>query len=276
VKRESADLIELEVLRSREGPARPAPARPLRRASLRIVFVALAAAAATGIVLGILSRGGDETSSSPSSGHQQPRSSTGGSAAASCVAAVEWDGTMYVGTGVLRSRAKLGDSLGDGTVPPCDDMGGSDETGSRSVALSAFDGVPPDQALAESGHPSTVYVAPGWLSQIRHTPLHDLLYGADADIPYERTECQPGHTTTADVRARVRGGGGGGIRVTVLEPTTLPRENWIFPDARTAVTGGGATPRVDPGDVIQAKVLVCRHAGDPHFLKLVATELSLP
>ena len=247
-----------------------------RRARLRIAFVALAAAAATGIVFGILSRGGDATSSSSSSGHQQPRSSTGGSAAASCVAAIEWHGTMYVGTAVLRSPPKLGGSLGDGTVPPCDDTGGGDGTGSRSVALAAVDGVPPDQVVAKSGDPSTVYVAPGWLSQIRHTPLHDLLYGADADIPYERTECQPGHTTTANVRARVRAGGGGGITVTVLEPTSLPRENWIFPDARTAVTGGGTTPRVDPGDLIQAKVLVCRHAGDTHFLKLVATELSLP
>jgi hypothetical protein len=66
------------------------------------------------------------------------------------------------------------------------------------------------------------------------------------------------------------------LSVTLLEPTKLPHENWIFTDARTVITGGGTKPHVKVGDVLRAQVLVCRHAKDPHFLKLVATHLSLP
>jgi len=42
------------------------------------------------------------------------------------------------------------------------------------------------------------------------------------------------------------------------------------------VVGGGSPPRVEPGEIVRASVLVCRHADDPHFLKLVATRLWLP
>lgn len=195
------------------------------------------------------------------------------SAAASCAAAVEWQGATYFGTKV-NQPARLARDLGTGTRPACDDGGGS--TAASSVRLSAIAGVPREQALAIARDPSVVYVEPGYFTQIPHTSLHDLIFGAAATLPNERSECERGHTTTGDVRAVVRGASFGTMTVTLLDRTNLPRKNWIFPDARTIIMGGGSTPRVSVGDVIRARVLICRHANDAHFLKLVATRLELP
>ena len=261
------DLIGLDeltdLLRGREGPARPENHR--RRAGRRRILLAaaVAAAVAAGVVAAIVVPGG---------GHKPAQSKPRASSAAACAAAVEWHGTMYVGNRIKREVAR-GSSLGDGTLPSCSDGGGTSPA--QSVALFEIKGIPPEQAVGVAGEPNTAYLSPGWLSQIPGTPLHDLLYGGSATEPNERTECEPGHTTTAEVRARVRGGGEGGLTVTLLEPTSLPRANWIFPDAQTVVTGGGSPPRVEPGDVIRAEVLVCRHADDARFLKLVATRLWL-
>ncbi|MEK6275348.1 MAG: hypothetical protein AABM30_08420 [Actinomycetota bacterium] len=41
------------------------------------------------------------------------------------------------------------------------------------------------------------------------------------------------------------------------------------------VDGGGEPPHVSPGDIVRAQVLVCRKRDDPHFLKLVATRLTI-
>jgi hypothetical protein len=259
----SHDLISLEelaeALREREGPAKPE-----RRARSRRRRVAVAAALGAAVVVGIVAAlvvPNDKLPQSPLSG-----------GAAACAAAVEWNGTTYFG-GVVHGAVPRGRSLGKGTLPACGD--GGPIAPPEPVDVVAIEGVPPEQAVAVAGQPDAVYTAPGWLSQIPKTPLHDLLYSGDETKPNERTECEPGHTTTADVRARVERGAGGGISVTLLEPTTLPHENWIFPDARTVVTGGGTPPRVEPGAVIRAEVLVCRHEDDPHFLKLVATRIWL-
>jgi hypothetical protein len=207
------------------------------------------------------------------SSHHTKSARPSASAAASCVSAVEWQGATYFGTKV-NQPARLARDLGTGTRPACDDGGGS--TAASSVRLAAIAGVPPEQALAIARDPSVVYVEPSYFTQVPHTSLHDLIFGAEATMPNERSECERGHTTTADVRAVVRGAGFGTMTVTLLDPTNLPRKNWIFPDARTIIMGGGSTPRVTVGDVVRARVLVCRHANDSHFLKLVATHLELP
>ena len=120
-----------------------------------------------------------------------------------------------------------------------------------------------------------MYVEPGYFMQVPHTPLHDLIFGTAVAIPNERSDCDSNHMTTADVRAVVRGANSGTLAVTLLDPTSLPRKNYIFPDARTTIMGGGSTPHVAAGEVVRALVLVCRHSNDPHFLKLVATRLEL-
>ena len=195
------------------------------------------------------------------------------SSAAQCAAVVEWQGTTYFGTKVKR-EVRLAKLLGEGTIPPCNDGGGSGPE--HSVTLAAIEGVSSDQAVAVAGDPTTVYLDPGYFTQLPHTPLHDLIFGPGDSDPNERSECQRGHTTTADVRAVVRATSSGVLTVTLLAPKELPRDNWIFPDARTVVTGGSSTPHVSAGDVVRASVLVCQHPADPHFLKLVATRLTLP
>lgn len=261
------DLIKLDelvdLLRASEGPPRPAREHRLRRPRrLALVIGVLAIAAAVGIVIGIVSRGTrDETPSG-----------SGGSAA-SCIAAVEWQGTTYVGSELQRA-IPLGRSLGDGTIPACSDTPGSGGTPPRSVSIVAVAGLPSREAVAAAGDPSVLYVAPGYFPQLPKTGLHDLLYGRSANRPDERgNDCNG--AATAQVRATVQSANFGLLHVTLLDADNLPRENWIFPDAQTVIVGGGDEPHVRPGDVVRAQVLVCRHRNDPHFLKLVATRLSL-
>jgi hypothetical protein len=151
----------------------------------------------------------------------------GSSSAASCAAAVEWQGTTYFGTKVKR-EVRLGQSLGEGTLPSCGDGGGAEPE--RSVKLAAIEGVSSDQAVSVASDLSTVYVDPGYFMQLPNTPLHDLIFGPGSSEPNERSECQRGQTTAADVRAVVRAASSGVLTVTLLAPKELPRENWIFPD----------------------------------------------
>jgi hypothetical protein len=280
MNREADELIELDeladALRAREGSPRPQPVQGSNSALRRgMVIAVLAAAVVTGVAFAVFTRGGDRAPSS-SGAREQTLPSSGGSGSASCAAAVEWHGTTYIGSKV-QGPVKLAGSLGDGTFPPCNDTGGGGSgTTARSVPLVALEGLSSEDAVAVAGEPSTVYISPGSFPQVPHTALHDLVYGPSPAVPNERGECTSGHTSIADVRAVVRAASFGMLSVTLLEPTELPRENWIFPDARTVITGGGTKPHVQPGDVVQARVLVCRHANDPHFLKLVAIRLTLP
>ena len=145
----------------------------------------------------------------------------------------------------------------------------------HSVKVAGIEGVSSDQAVAVAGDPSTVYLDPGYFMQLPHTPLHDLIFGSSDSEPNERSECERGQTTTADIRGVIRAASFGMLTVTLSAPKELPHENWIFPDVHTVITGGGSTPHVLAGDIVRASVLVCRHAADPHFLKLVATRLTL-
>ncbi len=264
------DLIGIDelagLLHERAGPPRPLKRqrhrRPLRMA-LAIGLPAAAAVAAIAIAVASLRERDRE----------QKTSSSGGVTAAVCSAAVEWHGTTYLGNTLHRSIT-LGSSLGDGTIPGCIDSPGSSGTLARSVAIVAIAGLPPRQAVAVAGDPTHAYIAPGYFPQLPHTALHDLLYGPRTDVPDERgDDCNTAETT--EVRATVRGANFGFLHVTLLDSTDLPSENTIFPDARTVIEGGGAEPHVNPGDIVRAQVLVCRHPNDAHFLKLVATRLAI-
>jgi hypothetical protein len=166
MNREADDLIQLEelaeVLRVREGP--PTPRAHIRHSPRRRLAVAavLAAVAVTGIALAIVTRGGGEQAPSSSGGREQTLPSSSRSSAASCAAVVEWHGTRYLGTKV-KGPVKLGRSLGDGTIPPCNDTGGDNggTPAARSVPLVAGDRLSPDEVVAVAGDPSIVYISPG-------------------------------------------------------------------------------------------------------------------
>jgi hypothetical protein len=262
-----------DLFRAREGPRRPIREHRRRRPLRVALAIGLPIAAVAAIALGILGQRGREQklSSSPRSpaAREQKPSGSAGSAAASCIAAVEWQGTTYSGTR-LRRPALLGRSLGHGTIPPCGDMPGSSGT-STSVPLVAVADVPSREALAITGDPSTLYMAPGYFPQLPKTRLHDLLYGENSTLPDERGNDCSG-AKKREVRTTVRSAGFG-LYVTRLE-SALRRGNPIFVDASTVILDRGPEPHVSPGDVVRAEVLVCRHRNDPHFLKLVATRLS--
>jgi hypothetical protein len=266
---EPHDLIELDelagLLRDREGPAQPLRRQrlgPSRRLSLALgILLAIAAAAAIAI---FSERGGEG------------KPSSSGVIAGSCALAVEWQGTRYYG-GRANQLIALGGKLGKGTTPPCGDVvgpGAPPPGPPGSVTIVSIDGVSPRAAIATLGERTVYYLAPGYLPQVPNTALHDIVFGPHPNIPDERRgDCKGAEQT--EVKAKVRAANTLDIFVTLLDSPDLPRENTIFPEARTVIEGGGAEPHVSPGDVIRAQVLVCRHPDDPHFMKLVATRLFL-
>jgi Family of unknown function (DUF6281) len=236
-----------------------------RRPRVAAAIGLLAASAAVAIVIAVGSFG--------ERGREQKSSRSGGVTAASCAAAVEWQGTTYLGN-KLNQPATLGRGLGKGTIPSCSDTNQGTGTPAQTAAIVAIADLPPRQAIAIAGDPSHAYIAPGYFPELPHGALHDLLYGPRSDVPDERgNDCDNAMTT--EVRAAVRSANGGILFVTALDSPDLPTQITIFTDARTIIEGGGPEPHVTPGDRIRAQVLVCRHPNDLHFLKLVATRLAI-
>jgi uncharacterized protein DUF6281 len=83
---------------------------------------------------------------------------SGGGAAASCAMLVEYDGHNYLGTAV-EVKAVPGDSLGNGTIPPCNDTGGAGTTiPAEQVEVTEVEGVPPTIAIMLAGRTDVVLV----------------------------------------------------------------------------------------------------------------------
>ena len=259
------ELIELDeltvMLREREGPPHPLRRYPRPGGNRPAIAASLAAVLATAAVVFLVVRSGDD------------RPSKVASSSGSCAVTVEWRGTTYQGTSVQQPM-KLGAPLGHGSVPACNDTpGNSDGTGPQPLALAEIAGIPPAQAVASADW-QTLYLAPGYFPQVPGTLLHDLIYGTRSGVPNERgNKCRD--AKTANMRAKVLAANFGFLRVDLEDAPGLPRRTWIFPDARTLLSGGGSPPHVDPGDTVRARVLVCRNPDDPHFLKLVATRLAI-
>ena len=92
------------------------------------------------------------------SGGQTTEVSGGGGVAASCAMLVSYDGHNYLGTAV-QVEAVPGDSLGNGTIPPCYDTGGAGTTvHAEQVELTAVQGVPPSVAIMLAGRTDVVLV----------------------------------------------------------------------------------------------------------------------
>ncbi|MFJ4688713.1 DUF6281 family protein [Streptomyces sp. NPDC091377] len=77
----------------------------------------------------------------------------GGQGAASCAFTVRYQERTYLD--VSDVEFTVGERLGDATLPPCDDTGGSDVTEETATTLSAYavDGIPPEVALAVGDAP---------------------------------------------------------------------------------------------------------------------------
>jgi len=82
----------------------------------------------------------------------------GGGAAASCAMLVEYDGHRYLGTAV-EAAAVPGDSIGNATIPPCNDTGGAGTTiPAEQVEITSVEGVPPSVAIMLAGKKNVVLV----------------------------------------------------------------------------------------------------------------------
>jgi hypothetical protein len=84
--------------------------------------------------------------------------SGGGVSSASCAMLVEYDGHTYLGT-VVEAAPVAGDSLGNGTIPPCNDTGGAGTTvPAEQVEVTSVQGVPPSVAIMLAGRNDVVLV----------------------------------------------------------------------------------------------------------------------
>ncbi|HKG19300.1 MAG TPA: DUF6281 family protein [Candidatus Limnocylindrales bacterium] len=83
--------------------------------------------------------------------------SGGGVSSASCAMLVEYDGHTYLGTAVEAVVA--GDSIGNATIPPCNDTGGAGTTiPAEEVEVTSVEGVPPSVAIMLAGRNDVVLV----------------------------------------------------------------------------------------------------------------------
>ena len=84
--------------------------------------------------------------------------SGGGVASASCAMLVEYDGHTYLGSAVEAAPVP-GDSIGNATIPPCNDTGGAGTTiPAEQVEVTEVEGVPPTIAIMLAGRTDVVLV----------------------------------------------------------------------------------------------------------------------
>jgi hypothetical protein len=84
--------------------------------------------------------------------------SGGGVSSASCAMLVEYEGHKYLGTAVDAAPV-AGDSIGNATIPPCNDTGGAGTTiPAEQVEVTSVQGVPPTVAIMLAGRNDVVLV----------------------------------------------------------------------------------------------------------------------
>lgn len=100
---------------------------------------------------------------------------------ADCAALLDWNGVRYQGAGT-RGPAELGERLGEGSLPGCDDGGGPVED--EAVEVFAVAGVAPEIAVAVPGH-DAVYLAPDYAGPGAEYPeaLEPVLLGPPCSEP---------------------------------------------------------------------------------------------
>jgi hypothetical protein len=87
-----------------------------------------------------------------------PSTEIGGSGvAAGCAMVVRYEGHDYIGR-EASVRPVQGESLGNGTFPPCSDTGGLEPSHSEPVPIAEVQGVSPTIAIMLAGRPDVVLV----------------------------------------------------------------------------------------------------------------------
>lgn len=94
---------------------------------------------------------------------------------------LDWNGVRYTSNGTA-GPPPLGEALGEGSIPACDDGGGAE--GEREVTVFAVEGVDPEAAVALEGFDG-VYLAPAYTKSSAENPpvLERLILGPRCSEP---------------------------------------------------------------------------------------------
>ena len=182
---------------------------------------------------------------------------------ASCAFVIEWNGVRY-DPWSNEGPVAFGNSVGQATLPFCDDTPGGCEHGhDESIEVFRVAGVDPHVALAaHAGAGQNLFLADGFFPQLPDHPLHAFIYES-SQRPKERArawQCEEIRGLTGEVV-----GSGPWPRVR-FEGDLVERDIGSTPlsvDSQTKIEGFDefGLPRLLKGDKIQATVLECRTAG---------------
>jgi hypothetical protein len=179
----------------------------------------------------------------------------------------------------VREPVEVGEPLGEGVVPSCNDTVPPDPSAERIVRVRALTGISPNVAVAieEDGGEPTVWLAPGYPVEHPAHPLHDRLFGGSDEPDEER-----GLTCEAPVSFQARAAttpGGVAFRVVSDDEAVaalLARhdDGSVSIDAQTAVSGldRDGLPYLEAGDEFRLTVRGC--SGLDGVRVLVAKTLS--
>jgi hypothetical protein len=110
-----------------------------------------------------------------------------GSAPASCAEAVRWGGTTYLGVGPSKRTLALGVLLSGGVEPGCRDTIPSPPVVDRPVRLRTIAGVSARVALVRADRPNRIFLAPGFLPQLRVGRREESVFvDVRTRVPHER------------------------------------------------------------------------------------------
>jgi hypothetical protein len=201
-----------------------------------------------------------------------------GPATASCVYGIEWNGLFYE-AGNFERPVTLGPSLGEATVPPCEDQGapGCHHPKGEAVTIYRLPGINPHVAFGgRSPGGREVFLAPGFFPQLPDHPLHEAAYGR-AGRPNERTGWRCGAAIPDLVGTVTETPGWGrafGVRFEGGRVRRQSDRTAVFVDARTSITGFDAfgLPHITGGDRLRATVRECSASGQRY--KVVADSIS--
>jgi hypothetical protein len=202
-----------------------------------------------------------------------------GPATASCAYGIVWNGVPY-DAGDFERPVAFGPSLGEATVPPCEDQGSAGCRHGKDEAVTTvyrLRGIDPHVAV---GGPSSqgreVFLAAGFFPQLPDHPLHELAYGSTRR-PNERAGWRCGPAILDLVGTVTQTPGWGRVFGVRFEGGHVRRQfgrTAVFVDARTSVTGFDAfgLPHVTEDDRLRATVRECSASGQRY--KVVADSIS--
>jgi hypothetical protein len=194
----------------------------------------------------------------------------------SCSVAIEWNGVRYE-AGNLNRHVAFGPSVGEASVPTCDEAAGCRAKGSEKVQAFRLQGVNPHVVLgATTALGRDVFFAPGFFPQLPDHPLHEAVYGS-ASRPNELAGWRCGKAIPDLLGTVVGSPGWGAVFGVRFEGGRVRRQydlTAVFVDARTTITGFNefGLPRIMEGVSIRATVRECTASGGRY--KVVPDEIS--